>query len=1258
MASWIQSLFGGSGEITELPEDLQKIFVQAKRDRKALRDLLKRSEKAQQLLRDVSGPLAAVQASAEAMSQQITELQERVDTFADVSAQVNSVEQRAKELTESQSKSDTTLNDASRRVSDLKMQVRDIRSMVDEIVTAKDDLTEMAGPYGTVATLLKRVNVLREELQQMQDRGTGLKESVAQLDVVEKRIKGVSASQDELAGSLERSASSADKLEGQVTTLHAQVEAVADARTNIAELLGPSGTVATLLTQVSVLREELREMQDHGTGLKETVAQLDVVEKRIKGVSASQDELAGSLERSSSAADKLEGQVTTLDAQVEAVAGARTDMADLLGPSGTVAILLKRVNVIREEIQQMQDHGTGLKESFAQLDVVEKRIKGVSASQDELAGSLERSASSVDKLEGQVTSLHSQVDAAADARTAMAELLGPKGDLSVVRDDLEKLREELSRIEGRTLDLGQLEGRVAAIAQQADAVAENQRKALDAIQSASKEVKDLDSNVSDLREGVQSVSVARQEIAELSGPKGALSKLRTQVEEARAQFLDYSQDVARIREDQADTRSSQEALLSRYKELRTRMDAVDQGVEYATSRVASVENTMQDLTQAEELAGRTERQLNALRGLSDHVSQKTAALERQREAIDRTEAQARAFTDLHWELESKLKEARAQVKEVKKVNTSVEALRGLNAKVTEQFTELRAGQANIRREDEELRSMLAGLWEEVRHSTKSFELGRASLEAIDERIVDLRMGVTEFENRFRALDDASQRVSEATRRGDHLSARLTSLSSQLDQLSEQVELVTGMRDGMARAEASAVEAANRLERIEARQSEVSDAIRDLTTLRGSREEVVNAMERLRATRAEIERMQSGQLETGAWLATAQESIRELRQRITQLDDLTANLDHMRQNADRVLAAASHLEAREPSLTELDNRMSELREIGTQLDERTSNLLASLADADRRFEAVSVQAEAADKVRAVIEDVTAAVRKAEGHMEELGEGVDAAVERSEYITALSERVDRVAADIAQRQQALDKATEHLDRVATLRQETATALQALEDQLRSVTEHLVAAEEQSEKVGVRAERLEARAGSLRFAEKRITQFEEKLADLDKVEQELGRSIETLAARQGSIDQVRDEVQELFSRAERTLEDVRAISAATDEVQTASENLEVVRAKAEEMTEVLASIDERQRQIENAEGRLARADGLLMDIRAGLESLRSQKAVVDQVIVTSGQLTYEAKEAERLLVALRQERDLTQGIHDALKEMRDEDSDARAG
>ena len=1139
MASWLKSVFGGSGDISELPEELQKMLAQAEGERKALTDLLALSEKAQQDLEGVSGPLAVVQASTEAMSQQISELQGRVDLFSDISSQVDSVEQHAKDLTESQSKATTTVDDTLRRVSDLRVQVRDVQSMVNEIVTAKDDVTELAGPYGTVATLLKRVNLLREELQQlqdreagikghfaeldavegriveideyqtelasslersstsvdelksqvttlhdqleavadartdmaellgpkgtvttvlkqvdvvrdelkeMQDRGTGLKETLTQLDVVEERIEGVSASRDELAGSLQRSSSSVDKLESQVTTLHDQLEAVADARTDMAELVGPKGTVATVLKQVGRLRDELKEMQDRGAGLQETLAQLDVVEKRIEGVSASQHELAGSLEQSSSSADRRESQVTTLHDQVEAVVDARTDMAELLGPKGTVATLLTRVGVLREELKEMQDRGAefketlaqldvvekriegvsasqhelagsleqgsssadelesqvttlhdqveavaearadmaellgpkgsvatllkqvgrvrdelkemqdrgaGLKEALAQLDIVEKRIEGVSVSQHELAGSLERSSSSADKLEGQATTLHDQVEAVAEARAEMAELLGPQGELSVVREDLGKLKQELGRIEDRTADLDKLEGRMAAIGERADSMTEDQRKGVEAIQSASQEAKEIDAKLSDLHEGMKSVTTARQEISELSGPKGALSKLRRQVEEARAQFLDYSQDVARIREDQADSRSAQEDVLARYEEIRTKMDTLDKGVENATTRVATVEVTLQDLTKAEELASRTERHLNALRALSDHVSQKTASLERQREAIDRTEAQARSLTDLHWELESKLKEARGQVKEVKKVHTSIENLREMNATVAEQSDEIRSGQASIRREDQELRSTLAELQEQVRHSTQSFELGQANLEAIDQRMIDLRTGVTEFEKRFRALDDTSQRISEATRQGDHVVARMMSISSEVDGLSEQVELVAGMREGMARAEASAVEAANRLERIEARQSEVQDAIRDLTTLRGSREEVVNALERLRATRAEIERMQAGQLETGAWLATAQESIRDLRQRITQLDDLTANVDHMRQHADQVMAAASHLEAREPSLTALDNRMSALREIGTQLDERTSNLLGSLADADRRFEAVAV-----------------------------------------------------------------------------------------------------------------------------------------------------------------------------------------------------------------------------------------------------------------------------------------------------------------
>ena len=103
-----------------------------------------------------------------------------------------------------------------------------------------------------------------------------------------------------------------------------------------------------------------------------------------------------------------------------------------------------------------------------------------------------------------------------------------------------------------------------------------------------------------------------------------------------------------------------------------------------------------------------------------------------------------------------------------------------------------------------------------------------------------------------------------------------------------------------------------------------------------------------------------------------------------------------------------------------------------------------------------------------------------------------------------------------------------------------------------------------------------------------------------------------------------------------------------------LESVQAKADAMTEALDDIDGRQQQIEQAEVRLSQADALLREIRAGLESLTSQRTVVDHVIATAGKLSFEAREAEGLINALREERELTQGIHDALKRLRDEDSD----
>jgi hypothetical protein len=67
------------------------------------------------------------------------------------------------------------------------------------------------------------------------------------------------------------------------------------------------------------------------------------------------------------------------------------------------------------------------------------------------------------------------------------------------------------------------------------------------------------------------------------------------------------------------------------------------------------------------------------------------------------------------------------------------------------------------------------------------------------------------------------------------------------------------------------------------------------------------------------------------------------------------------------------------------------------------------------------------------------------------------------------------------------------------------------------------------------------------------------------------------------------------------------------------------------------------------MARLDTLLADVRGTLEGLHGQKVLVDHVVEKSGQLSFQVKEAEALLAALREERDLAARIHEGLVELR---------
>ena len=94
-----------------------------------------------------------------------------------------------------------------------------------------------------------------------------------------------------------------------------------------------------------------------------------------------------------------------------------------------------------------------------------------------------------------------------------------------------------------------------------------------------------------------------------------------------------------------------------------------------------------------------------------------------------------------------------------------------------------------------------------------------------------------------------------------------------------------------------------------------------------------------------------------------------------------------------------------------------------------------------------------------------------------------------------------------------------------------------------------------------------------------------------------------------------------------------------------------------EVMATettLDERKRQMSKAEERLARAEGLLADVRSSLEAIQGQKAIIDQAVEKAGSLPFLLKQAEAAIQTLRDERKTTDYVRSAVATLRDEDID----
>lgn len=824
--------------------------------------------------------------------------------------------------------------------------------------------------------------------------------------------------------------------------------------------------------------------------------------------------------------------------------------------------------------------------------------------------------------------------------------------LQQVVQPLAEAQQTVTELRSRVKSLERLVPVLATLDEQTEAVAKMQRRTEVQLSHSAEEAKRLRGDVTALRTTFEEALALKHDLTGFLELGGGLKALRLDADRLTGELRDMTQGAERMRERQEEMRRLAETGAARLASFEERQQQTSSGAATAEARLTELGTRLEELEAAAADATQTRRQLGALKSLADSVSQKTAALEQQRDLVERATGQVSALHDLAREVDAKIRAGEDQLRELGALDTKVQELHAQHRDLLERSDEIAARHDEARRSDEDLRSRLGSLREEVQRTVQRFELENQGLEAVGQRIQDLRGGLGTVEERVRMLDESTRAIADVQGRTDALATQLDHLAEAVGELEPQAVRVRGLEATVARLTETVENAAQRVTWVEKARPAMDAMLQDVSSLTATREAVRDALERIQTAESEIARVREGQAATKAWLGGVTESVNALRDEFADLEELRPSVTQARAEAERVVQAVAQIDARRELVESLDGRLSNLATVAGQLEERSAGLLGRMSAADERFQQVNAHAEEASRIERLVPSAVASVERAERRAADVDATVTSLESRTADLEGVAERTRALGQELDQRQAALDHASDHLERASQLREQAAASAQQLAERSTELSGALAAAGQRLEEVHAVLDELDGRAGTLRFTQKRMAAFEERLAKWEALDGRLARTLDQVGERQSTLDALQADMHRLFGVAERTVEDVRTIATAKQEVAETRALLETVLGLVGHTHDAAGVLEQRKRQVERAEERLGRVEALLDELQNGLETIHAQKAAVEQAIEQAGALHFETRQAEALIASLREERALAQSVRSVVTELRRED------
>src|SRR5437773_2679163 len=282
----------------------------------------------------------------------------------------------------------------------------------------------------------------------------------------------------------------------------------------------------------------------------------------------------------------------------------------------------------------------------------------------------------------------------------------------------------------------------------------------------------------------------RSILAQMQRERVAFGALTAGAHDVARHLTELAQPVAEAQKVVAELQGRVKALERLAPVLATldeRQQQVQGSVAAAQTRVTGLEEGFAHLTQAAADAADTKRKLSTLKALADSVTQKVAVLEQQREVVDRALGQATQLHDVMRDIDAKIRTHEANAKSLGALETRVTELHALHGDLLAQSRDVSTRHEQIAQTDQELQGRLNELRDGVQRTVQRFELENQGLDAVGQRIGELRGTLTDMETRCRSLDESARTIGDVRSQADGLETRLAGIADTVAQPETQGE---------------------------------------------------------------------------------------------------------------------------------------------------------------------------------------------------------------------------------------------------------------------------------------------------------------------------------------------------------------------------------------------------------------------------------------------------------------------------------------